>query len=691
MLIRFVAMASAAALTAAVLAACAAPAPKPATPAPAPVVAPPPLKSGLDLTGFDRSVRVQDDLYRFVGGNWLAKTPIPPDRSSYGSFTILDDQAREEVKQLIVAASTQANRPAGSDAQKVGDFYLAYMDTNRVESLGLTPLKDELARIDAISTPRDVARYIGHSQRIGVAQPFAWISQPDNKNSAVYLGGLYQNGLTMPDRDYYLSPDEKYAAFRAKFVEYVEQMLARAGERNAKSAALRIAALETRLANDQWTKVQNRDPVKTYNPMTLPEYQKLAPGFDWLAFFEGMGAPVQSLDINQPPFIKGIAQLVKTVPVSDWRVYFKFHLLNDYAPGLSAQFADLAFGFNEKTLNGVQEQKPRWRRAVDSMDRNIGELIGRMFVESHFGAEAKAKMLELVGNIIKAFDSSIDSLEWMTPATRLEAKTKLSKITVRIGYPDKWKDYSALTVRADDLIGNLLRSSEHRINRLITRTGGPVDKGEWNMTPQTVNASYNPSKNEITFPAAILRWPFYDKNVDPAVNYGGIGSVIGHEISHGFDDSGRQYDGDGNLRDWWTAEDGAKFKERAGALSKQFSGYSVLDGRHLNGDLTLGENIGDLSGMAVAFKAYKLSLNGQPAPEIDGFTGDQRFFLGWAQVWRRNYRDAELLKRLVTDPHSPSEFRANGPSSNIDAFYDAFGVKSTDLMYRPPAERVKIW
>ena len=658
----------------------------------APVVAPEPqLKSGLDLTGFDRSVRPQDDLYRFVGGGWLAKTEIPADRSNYGSFSILDDQAREEVKQLIVVASTQANRPAGSDAQKVGDFYLAYMDTSRAESLGISPLKDELARIDAIATPRDVARYIGYSQRIGVAQPFAWFSGADSKNSSVYLGALYQNGLTMPDRDYYLSPDEKYAQFRAKFAEYVEQMLARAGERDARSAAARIAALETRIANYQWTKVQNRDPVKTYNPMTLPEYQKLAPGFDWMAFFEGMGAPVQRLDVNQPSFIKGIGQLVKTVPVSDWRVYFKFQLLDDYSPALSAQFADLEFGFHQKTLNGVPEPLPRWRQAVDSMDGNMGELIGRMFVESHFGAEAKARMLALVGNLLKAFDTSIDGLEWMSPATRAEAKKKLSMITVKIGYPDKWRDYSALSVRSDDLVGNLLRASEFQHQRYVTRTGGPVDKGEWLMTPQTVNAYYNPTTNEITFPAAILRWPFYDMTADDAVNYGGIGSVIGHEISHGFDDSGRQFDGDGNLRDWWTADDGVKFKQRAAELAKQYSGYTVLDNRHINGELTLGENIGDLSGMAVAFKAYQISLNGKPAPEIDGFTGQQRFFLGWAQVWRRKYRDAELLKRLVTDPHSPSEFRANGPASNIDAFYDAFAVKPADRMYRAPNERVKIW
>ena len=659
----------------------------------APVQAPPPapaLKSGLDLAGFDRTVRPQNDLYRFVSGGWLANTQIPPDRSNYGSFIILDDQAREEVKNLIVAASGKTNAP-GSDAQKVGDFYLAYLDTARVESLGLAPLKDELARIDALATARDVARYIGRAQQLGVAQPFAWFSSPDNRNSALYIASIYQRGLTMPDRDYYLSPDEKYATFRAKFAVYVEQMLARAGERNARSAAARIAALETRLANYQWTKVQNRDPVKTYNPMTLPEYEKLAPGFDWVAFFEGLGAPVQRQDIGQPSFLKGVGQLVKTVPVGDWRAYFKFQLLDNYAPALSAQFADLEFDFHQRTLNGVQEPRPRWRRAVDSMDDNMGELLGRMFVEAHFGAAAKRRMTELVANLLKVFDTSIDGLEWMSADTRAEAKKKLSKITVKIGYPDAWRDYSALTVKRDDLVGNLMRAAEFESNRQIKRAGGPVDKGEWLMTPQTVNAYYSPATNEITFPAAILRPPFFDPLADDAVNYGGIGSVIGHEISHGFDDSGRQFDGDGNLRDWWTADDGAKFKQRAGAVVKQFTGYTVLDDRHLNGELTLGENIGDLSGLAVAFKAYELSLAGKPAAEIDGFSGEQRFFLGWAQVWRRKYRDEELLKRLLTDPHSPSEFRTNGPTSNIDAFYSAFGVKEGDRMYRPPNERVKIW
>ena len=677
---------------AALLAACASQAPEAPPAAAAPVLpAPPPPRSGLDLEGFDRNVRPQDDLYRFVGGGWLAKTEIPADRSNYGSFIILDDRAKDEIRALVTAAAQQPNRAPGSDAQKVGDYYNAYLDTARVESLGLGPLRAELARIDALVTPRDVARYIGHSQRLGVAQPFAWFSNADQKNSVVYIGSVYQTGLTMPDRDYYLNPEDKYAAFRARFATYVEQMLALAGERNAKSAAARIAALETRLANYQWTKVENRDPVKTYNPMSLPEYQRLAPNFDWLSFFEGMGAPAQRLNIYQPSYIKGVNQLVKTVPVADWRLYFKFQLLDHCASYLPAQFVDLEFDFHGRTLNGVKEQKPRWRLALESMDGAMGELLGKMFVEAYFPPEAKQRMLGIVNNLLKAMDQSMDSLEWMSPATRAEAKKKLAKITVKIGYPDKWRDYSTFVVRPDDLLGNFLRGQEFEAQRQITRMNGPVDKGEWLMNPQQINAYYLSSGNEITFPAGILRPPFFDMNADDAANYGGIGSVIGHEISHGFDDSGRQFDGDGNLRDWWTPEDGAKFKQRADALVKQYAANTVLDNRHLNGELTLGENIGDLSGLAIALKAYKLSLGDKPAPEIDGFTGEQRFFYGWAQVWRRKYRDEELLKRLLADPHSPSEFRSNVPPSNIDAFYDAFGVKPGDRMYRAPEERVKIW
>ena len=678
---------------AAALAACTASSAK-ISPQSAPNPAPPPaatLKSGLDLAGFDRSVRPQNDLYRFVSGTWLANTQIPPDRSNYGSFVILEEQAQEEVRQLIVAAAETPNRTPGSDAQKVGDYYLAYMDEARIESSGLTPLREEMACIDAIATRSDLARYIGISQKLGVGQPFSYRTSPDKKNSSFYIGSIAQRGLTMPDRDYYLSLDARYVEFRAKFVAYVEQLLARAGQRDAKSAAARILALETRLAKEQWTRVQNRDPVKTYNPMEPAAYQQLAPGLDWAAFFAGMNAPAQRLDIRQPSFVASIGQLVKSIPVADWRAYFKFQLLDHFAPALSRQFANLHFDFHEHTLKGVEKPKPRWRQAVDSMDDDLGELVGHLFVDAHFSAASKQRMLELVHNLLRAFDTSIDGLEWMSPDTRSEAKKKLAKITVKIGYPDVWRDYSAYSVRPDDLIGNLVRGATYRLDRHIQRAGGPVDKGEWFMTPQTVNASYNPSTNEITFPAAILRPPLFDPAADDAVNYGAIGSGVGHEISHGFDDQGRQYDGDGNLRDWWTADDAAKFKQRAGVVVSQFNGYSVLDDRHLNGELTLGENIGDLSGLEIAFRAYKLAMQGRAAPVIDGFTGDQRFFLGFAQVWRGKYRDAELLRRTLTDAHSPSEFRVNGPTSNIDAFYDAFGVRPTDRMYRPAGERARIW
>jgi putative endopeptidase len=404
-----------------------------------------------------------------------------------------------------------------------------------------------------------------------------------------------------------------------------------------------------------------------------------------------MGAPVQRLDVNQPTFITGMAQLVKTVPVSDWRVYFKFQLLDDYAPALSAEFADLEFGFHSKTLADIQEQRPRWRRAVKAMDDNMGEIVGRMFVESHFGAEAKAHMLVLVGNLLRAFDTSIDDLEWMSPATRAEAKKKLSKITVKIGYPDKWRDYSTLSVRSDDLVGNLLRSAEFQHQRYVNRAGGPVDKGEWLMTPQTVNAYYNPTRNEIVFPAGILQPPYFDMEADDAANYGATGGTIGHEISHGFDDEGSQYDGDGKLDDWWTQSDRKAFDRLTGRLVTQFNAYAPLPGRKVNGKLTLGENIADLSGLEIAHKAYLLSLKGKPAPVIDGMTGDQRFFYAYAQSWREKEREERTLRLLTMDPHAPARFRCNGPVLNIDAFHQAFDTKPGDGMYKAPKERIRIW
>ena len=666
-------------LAAALLAACAAPR------APAP-------RSGLDLAGFDRTVRAQDDLFRHSGGGWLAATEIPADLANYGAFTRLDEDARANVRALI-EETVRASPPAGSGEAKVADFYRSYLDTATIETQGLAPLAAELARIDAIANVGDLAAYIGHNQTIGVGAPLLWYVQQDARDATRYMTWLDQSGLTMPDRDYYLRGEPKYVEYRARLAEYVAALLREAGADAAEAAgsAARIVALETRLAQANWTQVQNRDPVATYNKVGLAEAGRLAPGFDWARFFAGVGAPVDEFLVSQPSYVTALAGLLNSQPLADWKAYFRFHLLDAYAPYLPARFDALQFGFHQRALNGVEEPKPRWKRAVMATDGALGEITGRLYVQRHFSAAARERARELVANLLTAYRQSIDQLEWMGPETRARAQEKLAKFSVKIGYPDQWRDYGALEVRADELVGNLLRSARFEQQRQARRLGGPVDRGEWLMTPQTVNAYYNPLMNEIVFPAAILQPPFFDAAADPAVNYGGIGAVIGHEISHGFDDQGRQFDGDGNLRDWWTVEDGARFKARTAALVQQFNAYRVLDDQPINGELTLGENIADLSGLAIAYKAYELSLGGEPAPLIDGYSGAQRLFLGWGQVWRRKYRDDNLRMRLAVDPHSPSEFRANGPVGNIDAFYAAFDVRPGDGQYRAPAERVRIW
>ena len=664
-------------LAAALLAACA------TVPAPAPV-------SGLGLAGFDDSIRPQDDLYRRAGGQWLATTEIPADLSNYGAFTKLDEDARADVRALI-EETVRGNPAPGSEEAKVADFYNSFMDTASIEARGLAPLAAELARIDALATSGDLATYIGHNQTIGVGAPLQWYVQQDSRDATRYMSWLDQSGLTMPDRDYYLRAEPKYAEYRAQLAQYAAALLAAAGDADAGAEAARSVALETEMARVNWTKVQNRDPVATYNKVTLAQAAALAPGFDWARFFAGVGAPVDEFLVSQPSYVTALAGLLATRPLEDWKAYFRFHLLDAYAPYLPARFDELQFGFHQRTINGVEEQKPRWKRAVMATDGALGEITGRLYVARYFGAAARARARALVGNLLAAYRQSIDQLDWMGPETRAQAQAKLAKISVKIGYPDKWRDYSALEVRADDLVGNLLRSARFEQQRMAKRLGGPVDRGEWLMTPQTVNAYYNPLMNEIVFPAAILQPPFFNAAADPAVNYGGIGAVIGHEISHGFDDQGSQFDGDGNLRDWWTAADHAAFKARTAVLVQQFNAYRVLNDQPINGELTLGENIADLSGLAIAYQAYVIALHGEPAPVIDGYTGAQRLFLGWAQVWRRRYRDDNLRMRLAVDPHSPSEFRANGPVSNIDAFYEAFGVRPGDREYRAPAERVRIW
>ena len=654
----------------------------------------PSLRSGLDLAGFDRSVRPQDDLYRFAGGTWLSTTEIPADRSNYGTFSKLEDDALESLRTLTEAAASDATRAPGSDAQKLGDLFTAYMDTARIEARGLEPLAAELGRIDSLQSTRDVFGYFGRAQRFGIASPVnAYVGQ-DRRQSTRYIAGLSQGGLSMPDREYYLTDDARNVALRAQLQRYIARLFELAGRKDGAAAAERILQLETRIAKLHWTRVENRDPVKTYNKTSVAAAAALAPQFEWAVFLEGLGpeaAVIAEFDIRQPTYLRELAPLVRSTPVEVWREYFRYRLLDANAAFLPEAFDQARFEFREKALSGVQAQQPRWRRGLRLIDRTIGEIAGRLYVEKSFPPEARERIRELVANLRRAFEQSIDSLEWMGPQTKAEAKQKLVRFSVKVGYPDKWRDYSALQIRADDLIGNLQRANEAEFLRQMRRLTQAVDRDEWFMTPQTVNAYYSPPMNEIVFPAAILRAPFFDPLADDAVNYGGIGGVIGHEISHGFDDSGRRYDGEGNLRDWWTFDDNVRFRERAGRLVAQYEKYQPIEGRNINGNLTLGENIGDLSGLAVAYRAYQLSLGGREAPVIDGFTGPQRFFLGWAQIWRRKYRDEELRSRLITDSHGPSEYRCNGVVTNMTEFYEAFAVQPGDRLYRPPAERVKIW
>lgn len=646
--------------------------------------------SGLLSENFDRNVRPQDDFYRFVNGKWLATTEIPAEKSNYGMFTLLDDKSQQSLREILESAA--ATKDATGDTQKVGDFFASFMDEAKVESLGLTPLSPELARINAIRTSRDLAVAIGRLQRVGVGQPFAYFVSIDEKNSSHYISYVYQQGTTLPDRDYYLSDDAKMKAVREQYKTYVRDLLAAAGETDTAKMADHVLALETRLAKSQWTRVQNRDAEKTYNKFGVADIQKQMPDFDWRAFFEGAASPqVDALVVSQPSFFKDLNGALAQIPLAQWREFLRFQLLDGFAPYLNKQFVDLHFGFHGQVLSGIVEQRPRWKRGVQVVENSIGEIAGKLYVERHFGPEAKHRVQELVNNIERAYSQGIDQLDWMSPATKLQAHAKLQKFTAKIGFPDKWQDWSGLQVKRDDIIGNIIRATIVDYDRNIKKLGEPVDRTEWHMTPQTVNAYYNPPSNEIVFPAAILQPPFFDPAADDAVNYGAIGTVIGHEISHGFDDQGRHYDGDGNLNNWWDDADDKEFRVRADALTKQYNAFSPIAGLNVNGELTLGENIADLVGIAMAHRAYRLSLNGKEAPVLDGFTGDQRFFIGFAQVWARKYREDEMRKRLLTDPHSPSEYRVNGIVVNQPAFYAAFNLKPEDKMYRAVEARVKIW
>ena len=681
------------------LAACGKKETPPAAEAPAPVVAPAP-KSGIDLSAVDSTVRAQDDLYRHLNGKWLDSFPIPADKSNYGSFTKLDDDAQAQIKAIIETAAAAKGAP-GSEEQKVGDFYASFMDEARLEELGIKPLEAEFAAIDAIKDKKELAASFAHLSRIGAGAPlFIYIHQ-DAKDATQYTADLVQSGLGLPDRDYYLQDDAKFKEIRAQYLKHLETVFGLAGLKEPAKAAKSVMALETQLAKGQWDKVKNRDPVATYNKIDTAKLGTLTPALDWTGFLAGTGLDkLPALVVSQPSYVTAFGKALQTVSLDDWKTYQKWQLIGTFSPYLSKPFADASFDFFKKTLNGQQEQEPRWKRGARTVEfgtgglgfsRGLSEVLGKLYVQKHFPPEAKARMDVLVKNLLTAYGQSIDSLTWMSDETKAAAKVKLSKFTTKIGYPDRWRDYSALEIKADDLYGNLVRGAEFDYDRSLAKLGKPIDRSEWAMSPQTVNAYYNPEMNEIVFPAAILQPPFFDLAADDAANYGGIGAVIGHEISHGFDDQGSQYDGDGNLRMWWTKEDRAKFEALGAKLAAQYDQYEPVKGYKLNGKFTLGENIGDLGGLTVAHKAYLLSLAGKEAPVIDGYTGDQRFFLGWAQVWRRKYREENLLTRIKTDPHSPSEFRANGTAVNLPSFHTAFGTKEGDKMFKPEAERIIIW
>nr|WP_229423336.1 M13 family metallopeptidase [Massilia frigida] len=650
--------------------------------------------SGIDMQYIDSSVRPQDDFFSYLNGVWLKNTDIPSDKSSWGTFAKLRDDTLPQLRTLIETAQNEKNKKAGSEAQKIGDLYNSYMNEAKLEKLGYKPLAGELQRVRALRDKKAIPALIAHLTQIGVAAPYGIYVGQDSRESTRYATYISQGGLGLPDRDYYLKKDDaKLADVRAKYERHIEKTLGMAGHKDAAAAAKAILALETALAEVQWSKVELRDPVKRYNKVEIAKLGELTPGYDWKSALgaANVAGKVDYVIIGQPSYLSGFNQVLEKTDLATWKSYFEWHLLTSYAEYLSKEFVDADFAFFETVLKGVPEQEPRWKNGVSTVNGALGEAVGKEYVGKYFPAERKARMEELVQNLLVAYKQSIDTLDWMGPETKKEAQAKLAKFRPKIGYPSKWRDYSALTVKQDDLVGNMMRARTFAYNRSINKLGKPIDREEWGMTPQTVNAYYSSTMNEIVFPASILQPPFFDMRADDAVNYGAIGAVIGHEISHGFDDKGSQSDGDGNLREWWTKEDRAKFQAKADMLVKQYSGYSPLKGYNVNGELTLGENIGDNSGVAIAYKAYKLSLGGKPAPVIDGLTGDQRFFMGFGQVWRMKMREAQQIVQVKTDPHSPGQFRANGTMMNQPAFYEAFGVKEGDKMYLPPKERVTIW
>ena len=649
--------------------------------------------SGIDPGAMDLAVRPQDDLYEHVNGAWLKSAVFPPDKATIGALDQLDDLTQAELRTLVETARTQRDDP---DAARIADLYASYMDEAAIEKLGVRPIAPLLARIDGVADRAQFAALMPELARLGAGMPIHLAIGQDERDATRYVPSFYQSGLGLPNRDYYLKTDDaKFAAVRAKYVDYLARLLTLAGDgASAEASARAILALETELAKAQWSAVENRDPVKGYNKVALADLPAQAPGLDWPAFLAGarLAGRTDAVIVRQPSYLHGLAALLAQTPLATWKAYARVRLLGAYAPYLSRDFVDARFGFVGTVLSGTQQNRPRWKRGVALVDGSIGEGLGRLYVARYFPPENKRRMDALVQNLLAAYRESIGTLSWMTPPTRQAALAKLAKLNAKIGYPKRWIDYSALQIRDADLVGNVMRVDAFEDDRQLAKLGRPIDRDEWQIYPQTINAYYDASMNEVVFPAAFLQPPLFDPQVDDAANYGAIGAVIGHEISHGFDDEGSQYDGDGNLRDWWSAEDKANFAARTQALVAQYDAFvAVPPDYHVNGELTLGENIADNSGLAIAWKAYQRSLGGKPAPVIAGMTGGERFYYGYAQAWRGKTRPDALLARIKSDPHSPDEFRVRGAVRNQPGFYESFGVKEGDGMYLAPKDRVTIW
>ena len=654
--------------------------------------APAQVGSGIDMSGFDTNVRPQDDFFDYVNGKWVAETELPSDRARWGTFDALREQSQKDVRSLVEEVSAAENVEQGSATQKIRDFYNSYMDTETVNERGIEAIRAELDEIAAIESYDDLFRAFSTLGVYGVNGPIGGGIFSDLKDPDTNVVYLVEAGITLPDRDYYLLDDEQFVKGRELFRAYVARVFELAGLDNATDRAEAIYNLEHALAEVHWTKEDNRDPVKSYNPKTPGQLAEMSPNINWDVTFEAAQIPARDRYIvNQPSFYEAASDIIANTDLQIWKDYLTFQTINTFAPVLSEDYFQARFEFYRAGLQGIDSPRPRWKRAVNATNGNLGELLGQLYVDRHYQDEARVRMETMIANLVEAYRQSITNLDWMGEETKQQALVKLSKFNPKIGYPEEWRDYSSMEIREGDLVGNIKSAATFEYHRNLDKLDRPVDKNEWFMTPQTVNAYYNPAWNEIVFPAAILQPPFFNVEADDAVNYGGIGAVIGHEIGHGFDDQGRKFDGDGNLRDWWTEEDNARFEERKNMLAAQYNSYEVIDGLTINGEFTSGENIGDLGGLGIAYKAYKLSLGGEEAPVMDGFTGDQRFFVGWAQVWRGKARDEEAKRLLTVDPHSPIKFRANGAPVNVTEFYEAFDVQEGDGMYLPPEERVKIW